>query len=91
MPIMMGRKEMVGRWVPTMTIGSTLLTTVIEGRSPIRTMTIGHPSDIMATNREIKMATKTIPQGALTPGSLKLSLVASVIQSAWPCLTLRSN
>ena len=62
-----------------MVIGGTLLTTITEGRTPIRTITIGHPSDIMATNGEIMMATKTIPQGGLTPGSMKLSLVVSVI------------
>ena len=42
-PIMMGRKGMVSRWVPTRVIGSTLLTTIIEGRSPLRTISIGHP------------------------------------------------
>ena len=74
-----------------MVIGGTLLTTIIEGRSPIRTIAIGHPSDIMATNGEIKMVTKTIPQGGLMPGSMKLSLVVSEIQNAQACLTLSST
>ena len=54
---MMGRKGMVSRQVPTKVIGGTLLSSIIEGRSPIRTITIGHPSDIMATNGKIKIAT----------------------------------
>ena len=62
---MMGRKEMVGGQAPKTVIGSTLLTTIIEGRSPIRTIIIGHPQDIMANNKDIRVATKTIPQGGL--------------------------
>ena len=90
-PIIMGSTEMVDGWVPTMVIGGTLLTTTKEGRSPIRTITIGNPSDKMATNREIERATKTIPPGGLMPGSMKLCLVVSVIQNAWACPTLRST
>ena len=53
----------------------------------MRTLTIGHLQDIMATSRDIRMATKTIPKGGLTPKSIKLRLVVSAIQSTWPCLT----
>ena len=44
-------------------------------------VTIGHPSETMATNGAIKMATKAISQEGLKPGSMKLSLIVSVIWS----------
>ena len=37
-----------------------LMTIIIKGRNPIWTITKGHPSDTMATNGAIKMATKAI-------------------------------
>ena len=53
-----------------------------KSRNPIWTVTIGHPSETMVTNGTIKMATKAISEEGLTPGSMKLSLIVSVIQSA---------
>ena len=82
---------MVGRWVLTMVIGGMLITIIIKERNPIRSITIGHPSDTMTTSEAIKMATQAISQEGLMPGSMKLSPIISAIQNAQPCLTLRST
>ena len=74
-----------------MVIGNTLMTIIIKRRNPIWTITIGHPSETMATNVAIKMATKAISQEGLRPGSMKSSLIVSAIWSTQPGLTWRST
>ena len=51
-----------------MVTGGPLKTIIVKGRNPIRSVTIGHPSDTMGTKRAIKMASNAISQGGLMPG-----------------------
>ena len=49
-----GRGMVSGRWVPTMVLGSSTMTTTAKGRgynrTTIQTATIKHPLGTMATN-----------------------------------------
>ena len=88
---MMACHGVVGRWVLTIVIGGMLMTIIIKRGNPIWAITIGHPSDTMATNSKLKMATKAISQEGLMPRSIKSSLIVSAIQSAQSDLTLRNT
>ena len=95
---MMGLDGMVrGGWTFTIAIGSMLMTSTLDGMSPIRTaaltITIGQTLDTMDISWAVGMV--QVPRlhlpGDLTPGCMRLSPVVSVTLSAQLCLTLRST
>ena len=83
--IMAGPGMVSGRWVPTMVLGGSAMTTTPKGkvhnRTTIQIATIKHPLGTMATNEAIGLVIEATSQEGITPGSMKLGLVVNVTGS----------